>query len=108
MIAALVPFVSAERRARMDDALVSRTRELVLVMEDISDEHNASAVLRSADAFGVLEVHVVERTTRFLLQAKTSIGAHQVDRSLPPQGRTRRVCGAHAPRLCGVGFERAR
>lgn len=77
IVEALEPFVSPERRARIDEALVSRTRDLVLVMEDIYDDHNASAVLRSADAFGVHEVHVVERNVRFLVQAKTSIGAHK-------------------------------
>ena len=52
MIAILEPFVSPERTARIDAAIASRTRDLVLVLEDLYDDHNASAVLRTAEAFG--------------------------------------------------------
>src|SRR5207244_2718590 len=67
MIAILEPFVSPERTARIDAAIASRTRDLVLVLEDLYDDHNASAVLRTAEAFGVLEVHLVERESRFVV-----------------------------------------
>lgn len=77
VVEVLEEFVSPVRRARMAAALEARTRELVVVLEDIYDEHNASAVLRTADAFGIHEVHVVERKVRFVLQPKTSLGAHK-------------------------------
>lgn len=76
-IAALLPFVSPERQKRIDDVLATKTRDVVLVLEDIFDEHNASAVLRTAEAFGVLEVHAVERTCRFVIDAQTSMGTHK-------------------------------
>ncbi len=73
----LSPFVSPERQKRIDEVLASKTRDVVLVLEDIYDEHNASAVLRTAEAFGVLEVHAVERTCRFVIDAQTSMGTHK-------------------------------
>jgi tRNA (guanosine-2'-O-)-methyltransferase len=76
-IAVLEPFVSAERQKRIDDVLATKTRDVVLVLEDIYDEHNASAVLRTAESFGVLEVHAVERTCRFVVDAQTSMGSHK-------------------------------
>ncbi|MCK6546084.1 RNA methyltransferase [Myxococcota bacterium] len=77
VIETLEPFVSVERRARIEAATRMRTRDVVVVLEDIYDEHNASAVLRTADAFGVHEVHIVEQKTRFSVHTKTSLGAHK-------------------------------
>ena len=61
----------------MDDAIAGRTRDVVLVLEDILDEHNASAVLRTAEALGVLEVHFIVYQHPFKLAHKVSRGAHK-------------------------------
>jgi tRNA (guanosine-2'-O-)-methyltransferase len=51
-----------DRRARrIDDVLARRQASLTVVLEDVHDQHNASAVLRSCDAVGVLDVHLVYR-----------------------------------------------
>ena len=49
-----------ERVARLEQVLAQRTRHLTVVLENLYDSHNLSAVLRTADAFGVQEVHVVD------------------------------------------------
>jgi tRNA (guanosine-2'-O-)-methyltransferase len=77
MVETLSPFVSAERRARIDETIKARTREVVLVLEDLYDEQNASAVLRTAEAFGVLEVHAIERTLPFEINTKIASGAYK-------------------------------
>ncbi len=59
VIAALAPFVTDERRARMAEVAAARTLAVAPVIENLADPHNASAVLRSADAFGIARVHVV-------------------------------------------------
>ncbi len=59
VIEALSPVVTAERLQRISDVVRARTDELVLVLDRISDPHNSSAVLRSADAFGLQTVHVI-------------------------------------------------
>ena len=76
-IAALSPFVTPERQRRIDEVLASKTRELVLVLEDIYDEQNASAVLRTAESFGVLEVHAVERTCSFIVDRQIALGSQK-------------------------------
>src|SRR5262245_8411990 len=76
-IAALAPFVTPERQKRIDEVLATKTRELVLVLEDIYDEQNASAVLRTAESFGVLEVHAVERTCAFIVDRQISLGSQK-------------------------------
>ena len=53
-------FLVPARRARIDEVVAERTRSLVVVMEAFCDPQNVNAVLRTCDAFGVQEVHVVE------------------------------------------------
>lgn len=73
----LRPYVSERRQARIASALASRTRDVVLVLEDIYSDHNTSAVLRSADAIGIFELHVVAGKSPFTISRKVTSGAHK-------------------------------
>jgi len=61
---AFYDFVSAyltpERKALFEQLSVLRTRYIAVVLEDIYQSHNAGAVLRSCDCFGVQDVHIIE------------------------------------------------
>lgn len=50
---------TSRRQERIDDVLGRRQPSLTVVLEDVHDPWNASAVLRSCDAVGVLDVHLV-------------------------------------------------
>ncbi len=50
---------------------------MVPVLEDVSDPHNTSAVLRSCDAFGVQQVHAVPGSWGFQVTHKISRGTHR-------------------------------
>ena len=63
------------RRAGMEEVLSRRTRHACVVLEDIYQPHNASAVLRSCDGFGIQDVHILERRYRFQLKKTISLGA---------------------------------
>lgn len=52
--------VLGQRRERIEGVLAGRTRGVVVVVENLQDSHNLSAVLRSAEGFGVHEVHVID------------------------------------------------
>jgi len=51
--------MTEERQARLVQVLRQRQTDLTVVMENIHDPHNVSAMLRSSDAAGVPEVHLL-------------------------------------------------
>lgn len=53
-------FPTTERRVkRLESVIAKRQPSLTVVLEDVFDPHNASAVLRTCDAVGVRDVHLV-------------------------------------------------
>jgi tRNA (guanosine-2'-O-)-methyltransferase len=55
----------------------NRTNHLCLVLENLYQEHNASAILRNADAFGVQNIHVIEDENDFAANTEISMSAHK-------------------------------
>ena len=54
-----------------------RTNHLAIVLEDLHKSHNANAVLRSCDGFGVQDVHIIENNNEFDAATTVTLGAHQ-------------------------------
>ncbi|HOX25840.1 MAG TPA: RNA methyltransferase [Candidatus Krumholzibacteria bacterium] len=67
--------IRPRRLDRMEQVLARRTRRLTVLFEDLYDPHNASAVMRSAECFGVQDIHVVERERRFRPHTRVVRGA---------------------------------
>jgi tRNA (guanosine-2'-O-)-methyltransferase len=64
------------RLARAEAVLAARRRALCVVLEDAHDPHNVSAVLRTCEALGVQDVHLVaEVESATVLNPKVTIGA---------------------------------
>ncbi len=66
---------SDNKRALFDRLAPLRTRHISVVLEDIYQSHNASAVLRSCDCFGVQDVHVVENRNAFNPAGDVAVGS---------------------------------
>ena len=77
----LIEYLSAcmtpERWNLFQQIITERTRHLTVVLEDIYQPHNASAVLRSCDCFGVQDVHVIENRNEYEVNPEVSLGASQ-------------------------------
>ena len=74
-LAFLYQYISEQKQARFTDVINNRTRHLTLVMEDIYQTQNASAVLRSADCFGIQDVHVIEIRNKYSVNRDVARGA---------------------------------
>ena len=53
-------FINEERRERLQQVLSERTRHITVVLEDVYQPQNASAVVRTCECLGIQEVHVIE------------------------------------------------
>jgi tRNA (guanosine-2'-O-)-methyltransferase len=58
-----------------DRIAAQRTKHVTIALENIYQEHNASAVLRSCDCFGLQEMHVIEKGFQYSVQRDIALGA---------------------------------
>lgn len=70
-------FLTEERKEKFERYISDRTRYVTLVTEDIYQPHNASAVLRSAECFGVQDVHVIEARNKYNPNPDVVMGANK-------------------------------
>ncbi|HLU85129.1 MAG TPA: RNA methyltransferase [Vicingaceae bacterium] len=74
-LAHLLSFVSANKQAIFQEVITNRTNHFTVVLEDIFQPHNASAILRSCDVFGVQNVHIIENKNEYNINPKVVMGA---------------------------------
>jgi len=70
-------FKLKKRNDLMLKVLSERTRYITVGLENIYQPHNASAVLRSCDCFGIQDVHIIENSYRYEVNPHVSLGAAQ-------------------------------
>lgn len=70
-------FATEQRMQKFEDVIRLRSRYVTVVVEDVFQPHNASAVLRSAECFGVQDVHIIENTNKYKPSSDISLGSHQ-------------------------------
>ena len=75
--ATLAPLLLDDRRARIDAAAEARLAGLRVVIENLHDPHNGAAVLRSAEAFGVQRVEVIESVEPFRFSSTVTQGCEK-------------------------------
>ena len=67
--------MSPERFARINQMLNQRQPDLTVVMENVHKNHNLSAVVRTADAVGVHQMHAVWESPKRKLLSGTALGS---------------------------------
>ena len=71
----LKEFVADERRYLFEKKIQDRTKHLCIALENIFQGRNISASIRSADCFGIQDVHVIENDNIFNDDPEVSMGA---------------------------------
>ena len=76
-IAALEPFVTDARRARITHVLSHRLDSVTVVVDALHDPHNGAALVRTCDAFGVQTFHAIERSEPLAVAGTVSRGSQK-------------------------------
>lgn len=71
----LVQFISPNKRDLFDRIAPTRTRHVTVVLEDIYQSQNASAVVRTSDLVGLQDIHVVENKNAYQLNPDVTLGS---------------------------------
>jgi tRNA (guanosine-2'-O-)-methyltransferase len=74
---ALASLLTPERIARIDSVLDARLGSLAAAVEDTYDPHNAAATIRTSEALGLQELHVIEPGERFSAVKGVTRGSHR-------------------------------
>ena len=77
LIEHLRQFLSERRLQQFDSKLQHRTRYLTVVLEDLYQPHNASAVLRSCECFGIQDVHIIENQNEYRISPDVALGSYK-------------------------------
>ncbi|MBI34280.1 MAG: rRNA methyltransferase [Flavobacteriales bacterium] len=73
----LQAYVQKERREKFHKILQERTKYITVVLEDIIQSQNASAVIRSCDCFGIQDTHIIENEFNYTINPLVLKGANQ-------------------------------
>ena len=73
----LQDFLTEERKERFNTILDQRTKHFTVVTEDVYQIHNTSAVMRSCDAFGIQDLHLVEEKFGKRVDKEIAMGAQK-------------------------------
>ncbi|MEO8066623.1 MAG: RNA methyltransferase [Flavobacteriales bacterium] len=71
----LTAFISDNKRALFDRIAPTRMRHVTVVLEDIYQSHNASAVVRTCDLLGVQDMHIIENRNTYTLNPDVTLGS---------------------------------
>jgi tRNA (guanosine-2'-O-)-methyltransferase len=68
-------YLTERRKELFQKVIQYRTKHLTVVLEDIYQPHNASAVLRSCDLTGVQDVHIIENKNSYEINPDVAMGS---------------------------------
>jgi len=73
----LSQFVSDHKKEFVDKVLNARTRNITVVLEDIFQSQNASAVIRTCECMGIQDIHIVENITKYSINPRVLKGSNK-------------------------------
>ncbi|MBS0000359.1 MAG: RNA methyltransferase [Cyclobacteriaceae bacterium] len=70
-------YMTDKRTRRFEEVLTFRTRHITLALEDLYQERNANAVIRTADCFGIQDGPIIENFHQYKISSGISKGAEK-------------------------------
>ena len=75
LVVHLSRFVKENRLAQFQRVLSERTRYVTVVLEDIYQSQNASAILRTCECTGIQDVHIIEKRNEYTINPDVALGS---------------------------------
>lgn len=73
----LSQFISEHKKSFVEKVLHQRTRHVTVVLENIYQSQNASAVVRTCECMGLQDIHIVENTAKYQLNVRVLKGSNK-------------------------------
>ena len=73
----LEPLLTISRIKRIDKVLSKRTKGISVLLEDIYQGHNISAVLRTCDNLGIQNIYIIQDSNKIKLSKGVSLGSEK-------------------------------
>ncbi|MEI9921786.1 MAG: RNA methyltransferase [Bacteroidota bacterium] len=70
-------YITDNRKVTIEKVLEQRTRHLTVVLEDIFQSHNASAVVRTCECMGIQDLHIIEVQSKYNVNKKVLMGSNK-------------------------------
>jgi tRNA (guanosine-2'-O-)-methyltransferase len=75
LLAHFEQFLTSQRNQLFNEVLAHRTRHITVLLEDIYQSQNASAVLRTCDLTGIQDVHIIENNYNYDVNPDVAMGS---------------------------------
>ena len=77
LISYLERFVTEERKEIFHKVLKERTRHFTVILEDLYQKHNTSAITRSCEVFGIQDLHIIENKYKTYVSNQVGKGSQK-------------------------------
>ena len=77
LISYLENIVTVERKQIFKDVLKKRTRHFTVILEDLFQKHNTSAITRSCEVFGIQDIHIIENKYKTYVSNQVGKGSQK-------------------------------
>jgi len=73
----LSQYITDHKKQFIEKVLSERTRHITLVLEDIYQSQNASAVVRTCECLGLQDIHIIEEDSKYAVNKRVLKGANK-------------------------------
>src|SRR5258706_10808851 len=73
----LSQYITEHKKQFIEKVLAERTRYITLVLEDIYQSQNASAVVRTCECLGLQDIHIIEEDSKYSVNKRVLKGANK-------------------------------
>jgi tRNA (guanosine-2'-O-)-methyltransferase len=70
-------YITEHKKQFIERVLNERTRHITLVLEDIHQSQNASAVVRTCECLGLQDIHIIEEDSKYAVNKRVLKGANK-------------------------------